>query len=113
MQSLEKCHECSGLCRAQILCVRGHVATTLNHLANELVLCEPQGNTVEGGASLPAYVSERMTITALLYLKHQRALPLKCGCAMNKSIRYRIAAPRVHVRTPRCKPSEVGKGAEC
>src|SRR6266700_6740617 len=86
MQSLEKCHECSRLRRTQILSVRRHVAAPLNHLANELVLRAPHGNAVESGTSLPAYISEGMTVTALLDLKHQRALALKGGRAMNKSI---------------------------
>jgi hypothetical protein len=70
MQRLEKCHECSRLSRTQIFSIRRHVAATLNHLADKLVLREPHGNTVESGASLPAYVSEGMAIAALLDLKH-------------------------------------------
>src|SRR6266699_5250717 len=111
MQSLEKCYECSGLRRTQILSVRRHVSAALNYLANELVLREPHGDTVESGTSLPAHVSKGMTVAALLDLQHQRTLPLKCGCAMNKSIRHGIATPRIHVWTPGCEPGQMGEGA--
>ena len=47
MQGFEKCDERGGLRRAQILAVRRHVATALNHLADELVLRQPQRDTVE------------------------------------------------------------------
>src|ERR1700740_209127 len=100
MKGLEKCYERGRLCRTQIFPVRRHIATALNHLADELVLREPHGNAVERRAPLSAELTERMAIAALLHLKHESPLPLKCGGAMQKSFRHGIAAPGVHVRTP-------------
>src|SRR5258708_4787921 len=52
MQGLEKCYERGSFRRAQILAVRGHVAASLDHLADELVLREPNRNTVQRRTSL-------------------------------------------------------------
>ena len=77
MQSFKKRNQGSRLRRTQILSVSGHVAASLDHLSNQLILREPYGNAVERGSSLPAKVSERMAIAALLDLEDERALPLK------------------------------------
>ena len=53
MQGFEKCDECSGLRRTQVLPIRRHVAAALDHLADELVLREPHGNTVQAGPRCP------------------------------------------------------------
>src|SRR5260370_37286462 len=103
MQGLEKCDERRGLCRTQVLPVRRHVAASLDHLADELVLREPRGDAIQRRASLPAQLPEGMAVAALLDLENKRALPLQGRCAMKKSLRHRITAPSVHVRTPRCE----------
>src|SRR5216683_2876563 len=103
MQGLEKCDERCGLCRTQILPIRRHVAASLDHLANELVLCQPHGDAIQRRASLPAHLTQGMAVAALFDLKNERALSLQRGCAMKKSLRHRITAPCVHVRTPRCE----------
>src|SRR5690348_14877429 len=104
MQGLKKCHKRRGLRRTQILSVGGHVAASLNHLADQLVLCQPHRNTIQSGASLPALLSKGMAVSALLGLKDERALPLKCSCAMYESLRHRITTPGVHVRAPGREP---------
>src|SRR5689334_12082778 len=104
MQGLKKCDERGGLRWTQILSVGWHVAAALNHLADQLVLCQPYGHAVETGASLPALLSKGMAVSALLGLKHERALPLKCSCAMYESLRHRITTPGVHVRAPGGEP---------
>src|SRR6266403_3359769 len=50
-----------------------------------------------------------MTVAALLHLKNQRALSLKRSRAVQELLWHRIAAPRIHVRTPRCISGEVGE----
>src|SRR5690242_19454740 len=50
-----------------------------------------------------------MAVTTLLDLENQCPLSLKRGAAMQKSVRYRITAPSVHVRAPRRVASEVGE----
>src|SRR5258708_32638681 len=101
MQGFEKCDERGGLRRAQILAVRRHVATALDHLADELVLRQPHRHTVEGRTALPAALSEGMAVAALFDLKHERALPLQRGGTVQALRRHGSAAPGVHLRTPR------------
>src|SRR5579862_9096627 len=79
VQSLKKCHERRGLCRAQIVPVCGHVAASLNHLANELVLRKARGDAIESRSSFSARVTKRVAVAALLHLKYQSTLPLECG----------------------------------
>lgn len=82
MQSLEECDKSSRLRGTQICSIRRHVAASLNHLTDELVLRESRGDVVERRTSLSAEFTERMTIAALLHLKHESSLSLKCGRAM-------------------------------
>ena len=77
MQRLQKCDERRGLRRTQVLSIGRHVAATLDHLADELVLREPYGNTVESRTSLSTLVAKRMAVAALLDLENERALPLE------------------------------------
>src|ERR1700741_1688611 len=103
MQGFEKRDKRRGLCRTQVLPVRRHVAASLDPLADELVLREPHGDAIQRRASLSPQLPEGMAVAALLDLKNKRALPLPGRCAMKKSLRHRITAPSVHVRTPRCE----------
>src|SRR5215467_3184810 len=50
-----------------------------------------------------------MAIPTLFHLENQSSLPFKRGCVMNVTIRDGIAAPGIHVRTPRCEPGEMSK----
>jgi hypothetical protein len=52
MQSFKKRNQGSRLRRTQILSVGGHVAASLDHLSNQLILREPHGNAVERRPSL-------------------------------------------------------------
>ncbi len=111
MQSPQKCYKRGGFRRAQVLSVSGHVPASLDHLADQLVLREPHSNAVQGGTSLPAAVSQGMTVAALFNLKDQSALPLQRGCALQELLRNGIAAPGVHVRTPGCELCEMSEGS--
>jgi hypothetical protein len=84
MQYLEKRDERGGFRWAQVFSVGWHVAPSLNHLADELVLREPHCNAVERWTSLPAKFTERMAIAALFDLKHESPFSLKRGRAMQK-----------------------------
>src|SRR5215470_9609386 len=110
MQCFEKCDERGCLRGAQILAVRWHIAASLDHLPDELVLREPRSNTVESGASLPAAPPQGMAVAALLSLKDQGASPFKRGCPVQKLRWHGCAAPRVHLRTP---GSVLGEMSEC
>ncbi len=110
MQCLEKGDERCCLRWAQVLAVRGHIAASLDHLADKLILSKPDGDTIERRASLPAQLPKRMAVAALLYLKNERALTLKRGRVAQESSRNRVTAPGAHVRTPR---SDFRKMREC
>ena len=112
MQRLEKSDERGCLRGTQILSIGRHVAATLNDLPDKLVLRETQGHGVEGGPSLSATFSQRVTVTALFNLKYQSSLPLQCGRPMYKLIRHWVTAPRVHVGTPGREPGEMGERSE-
>ena len=109
MQRFQKRNKRGSLCWTQVFSIRRHVAAALNHLPDELVLCQSNGDTVQSRAPLSAGISKGVAVAALLYLKHQRALPLQCGCAMDEPIRNGITAPSIHVRTPRCELREPGE----
>src|SRR5438034_176300 len=112
VQRLEKCDECGRLRWTQVFPIRRHVAASLNHLPDELVLREPHRNAVQGRASFPAGPSKGMAVAALFDLKNESALPLKRSCALEHPLRHGITAPSVHVRAPRCELREMGKGPE-
>jgi len=58
MQSFEERDQRRRFRRAQILSVSRHVATSLDDLADQLVLGQTQGNAVESWPPLPAQVSK-------------------------------------------------------
>src|SRR5580700_8114892 len=112
VQGLEESYERRSLCRTQVVSIGRHVAAALNHLPNELVLCEAHGDAVQGWPSFSTRIVKRVAVAALLNLKHERTLALKCGRVMNVAVGDWIAAPGVHVRTPRRELGETSKRAE-
>ena len=58
VKSFQEGDKSRGFGRAEIFAVGRHVATALNDLANELVLCEEKSDFVESGAALAALVPE-------------------------------------------------------
>ena len=77
-----------------------------------MIFSEPDGNAVEGRASLPATFPNGMAVAALFGLKNERTLSLKRGCPMQNFFRYGIAALRVHVRTPGREAREMREGSQ-
>src|ERR1700678_381476 len=112
VQGLEESYERRSLCRTQVVPISGHVAAALNHLPNELVLCQPHGNAGQGRPSLSTRVTKRVAVAALLALNHERTLPLERGRAMDVPVGYWLAAPGVHVRTPGRELGHASKRAE-
>src|SRR5215469_2028298 len=100
MQGFEKCHQGCCFRWAQVVPIRRHVAASLNHLANQLVLGEPNSHAVQSRPPLPARFAQRMTVAALLELKNESTLPLKSRCSVQKPVRHGVTTPRIHVRTP-------------
>src|SRR3984885_2567682 len=112
VQGLEKRYERRSLCGTQVVPIGRHVTAALNYLANELILRQTHGNAIQGWSPLSTRVAERVAIAALLDLKHERTLALKRSGAVNVPVRYWIAAPGVHVRTPGRELGHASKGAE-
>src|SRR5215813_12315437 len=66
MQCPKESYKSGGFCRTQIASIGGHVAASLNHLANELVVRESHSDTVQGGPPLATHVAKSVAIAALL-----------------------------------------------
>src|SRR3984885_6778281 len=86
VQGLEESYERRSLCRTQAVPIGRHVAAALNHLPNELVLRQPNGNAVQGWSPLSTRVAKRVAVAALLDLKNERALTFKRRRALNVPI---------------------------
>src|SRR5438132_14277390 len=96
MQVHEERHQGSRLCRTQILAVRGHIATTLDDLADELVLRQSYRDDIERGPALPSPALQGVTVVALLGLKDEGALALERCTAFHILRRNRVAARSLH-----------------
>src|SRR5208282_683923 len=70
MQRFQKCNERRSLRWTQVFPIRRHVAAALNHLPDELVLCQSNGDSVQGRAPLSTGFAKRVAVAALLHLKH-------------------------------------------
>src|SRR6266852_2563835 len=106
MQCLEERDESRRFSGAQIFAICRHVASTLDHLPNQLVLGQPYSHGVESRAAPSALVAERMAVVALLHLKNEGPLPLECRTVVQKLGRNGVTAPCVHDGAPRCMFSE-------
>ena len=56
MQSLEKSYQRRSLSRTQVFSISRHVSTTLDYLANQLVLREAKCDTIQGRPALATHV---------------------------------------------------------
>src|SRR5690349_6656186 len=112
MQGLEKRHERCRLRRHQVLAVRRHVAASLNHLADELILRQPHSHAIQSRTAFAAILAEGMAVAALLRLKDKRALPFERAALMQELRRHRCTAPGVHSRTPGGILGEMRESAE-
>src|SRR5262245_43935854 len=99
MQRLEKCDECGRFRRAQVFSISRHVGASLNYLPDELVLLQPDRDSVQRGASVPTRPSKSMAVAALFDLKNERTLPLKRSRVKDHLLGHWLTAPCVHVRT--------------
>src|SRR5450755_204015 len=77
VQRLQKSHQRGGLRRAEVLSIRWHISSTLDHLANKLIFGQAQGNTIERRPALTSLVIQRMTVVTLFGLKNERTTTLQ------------------------------------
>src|SRR5438445_8055229 len=110
MERLEKRHEGSRLRGIQILSVSRHIATTLEHLPDELISRQFNGDRIERRPPISPALIERMAVAALFRLEDQGSLALQCGTSIQESGGNRSAAPRIHDRAPRRMAGQVGEG---
>src|SRR5258708_33291088 len=94
MESFKERDERRGLGRAQVVSIGRHIAAALDHLPDELVGRKPHRDAIQGWSPLSARIAEGVAVAALLYLKHQRTLPLERGRALYVFVRHRLAGPR-------------------
>src|SRR5262249_7332491 len=100
MERFHEGHQRGGLRWAQALAVGGHVPSALDHLADELIRVEPDGDRIERRTALAAAISERMAVVALLGLEDQGALTLQRRPVREEARRDGIATPGIHLRAP-------------
>src|ERR1700690_636572 len=112
MEGLKESDQRGRLRRTQVVSVGRHIASALDYLPDELVLREPHCDAIQGWPPLSARIAERVAVAALLHLKHQRTLPLECGCAMYVSVGHWLAAPGIHARAPGRELGHASKGTE-
>lgn len=112
MENLEEGDEGGGFFRTEVFAVCVHIAATLDDLANELILSEEHGDLVEGGTAFASVAAESVAIMALLTLKNESALTLKCGAILQELLRNGIAAPGVHDGAPGSAACHVGESAQ-
>ena len=112
VKSFEKCDKRGGFRGAEIFAVGGHVAAALNYLANELVFGLNQRDVIERWSAFSAFVTERMTIVALLELEDERALTFERRAMLQKFRRDGVATPGIHHRTPGSVASKIREGAK-
>src|SRR5258706_13607562 len=104
---LQKRHERARFRRIQIPTVRGHVAAALNHLTNQLIRRQADGDGVERRPALSSVAAERMAVPALLVLKHERTLALEGRASSQVRHGNGGAAPRVHGWAPWRRAAEI------
>src|SRR5712672_1803430 len=68
MERLHEGDERGGLGGREVLAVGGHVAPALDHLADELVARQPDGDFIERWTALSTAVFKRVAVAALLDL---------------------------------------------
>ena len=103
----QECDERRRFRGSQILAVRGHIATALDHLPNQLILSKSHRHGIKSWAALSTLACQRMAVVTLLDLKNQRALPLERRAVFQKFGGDGNPTPRVHHGTPRRVLSQV------
>ena len=107
MQSFEEADQRGDFRRGKILPVSRHISAALQHLPHQLVVGQPGRDSIERRTALATHASEHMAIAALLVLEDNLSLsPQGCGI-VHIALRYGVAAPRLHLRTPGCVGSQV------
>src|SRR5580704_3231475 len=98
--------------RREIFPVGGHVAATLENLANELIFSEACRDVIESGSAQAANSAERMAVPTLLGLEDDRPLPLYRGQIVQELRGNSVAAPRIHDRAPWREGAQVREDPE-
>src|SRR5260370_6846250 len=100
MQGFEKRHQRRCLGWTQVIPVSRHVAATLQHLADELVLREARGHGIQRWTALAACPIERVAVATLFALEHNRSLAFEGRPALYEFLLYRLPPPPTLDRHP-------------
>src|SRR5207244_2001690 len=113
MQCFEEPHERISFCGTQILSIRRHIAPALDHLSDQLIMCESDSDCIECRSTLSTLAVESMAVVALLGLKNQRTLAFQCR-APRQIFRWNgFTALCIHHCTPRRVASYIGARPDC
>src|SRR6185437_1116953 len=112
MQRVEECDEGGDFGWRESGAVGGHVAATLNHLADDLIFGETHRDAIESGAALATEPAERVAIVALLHFEDERTLAFERGGGVNETVGNFVSGPRSHVRAPGSVSAEVRERRE-
>jgi len=77
VQRFEERHQGRGLSRAEIIAVRGHIASPLQDLADQFVAREPRCHGVKRRAALTAFAPKSVAVATLFVLEDHGALSFK------------------------------------
>src|SRR5579872_3098665 len=112
MQRVEECDEGGDFGWRESGAVGGHVAATLNHLADDLIFGETHRDAIESGAALATEPAERVAIVALLHFEDERTLAFERGGGVNETVGNFVGGPSVHVWAPWSVGAEMGERGE-
>jgi hypothetical protein len=82
IERVKECHESSRLGGTKIFAIGWHVSAALDHLPNQLILCELNGDAVQSRTTLTSLPLQGVAVVTLLRLENESALPLKCSPAL-------------------------------
>src|ERR1017187_176798 len=92
--------QCRGLRGAECIAIGGPVASTLQHLTNDLILRHTVGDAIQCGSAKSAFTADRMAIATLLVLKQECALTLEGRAILKVRGWNGIGCPCVHDWAP-------------
>lgn len=112
-ESGEKSDQCGSFGGTEGIAVSGHISSTLQDLADDLVFRHASSDGVQRRAAEATFSADGVTVAALLVLENDSAFSFEWSSVMKISRGNRIAGPCIHNRTPwgvHAETSEYTKG---
>src|ERR1035437_4950212 len=111
-ESGEKSDEGSGFGGTERIAVSGHISSTLQDLANDLVFRQASSDGIQRRAAEATFSADGVTVAALLVLEDDGALSFEWSSVVKTNRGNGIAGPCIHDRTPWCVHAETSEHAE-